>query len=79
MREALAVRDEIQGMIDSMPEQSLYELRPLILDFIANAPDNDDTLSEEELKLLDECRRERKENPESFMSIDEYMETRGIK
>ena len=48
-------------------------------DFTANVTEDDeDALSEEELRLLEECGKEWKENPESFMSIDDYMESRGI-
>ena len=79
MNGALTVRDEIQGMIDSMPEQSLYALRPLILDAMANAPDDDDdALSAEEMKLLEQCRKDWKERPESFISVAEYEKRRGL-
>ena len=78
MNGALTVRDEIQGMIDSMPEQTLYALRPLILDAFANAPEGDDTLSDDEVKLLEQCRKDWKEKPESFISIAEYRKRRGL-
>jgi len=78
MNGALTVRDEIQGMIDSMPERTLYALRPLILDAFANAPDRDDTLSDDETKLLEQCRKDWKETPERFISIDEYKKRRGL-
>jgi len=78
MTGALTVRDEIQGMIDSMPERTLYALRPLILDAFANAPDSDDTLSDDEMKLLEQCRKDWKETPESFVSIAEYKKRRGL-
>jgi len=78
MNGALTVRDEIQGMIDSMPERTLYVLRPLILDAFANAPDEDDALSDDEMKLLEQCRKDWKEAPESFLSIAEYKKRRGL-
>ena len=56
-----------------MPERSLYALRPLP-DVLASAPDidDDDTLSAEEAVLLEQCRKDWKENPEGFVSIADY-------
>jgi len=71
MNEALAVRDEIHGLIDNIPERNLYALRPL-LGILVNEPD--ETLSDEELALFFECEKDRKERPESFISIADYKE-----
>jgi len=78
MNGALTVKDEIQGMIDSLPERALYALRPLILDAFTNTPDEDDILSDGEMKLLEQCRKDWKETPESFISIAEYKKRRGL-
>jgi len=57
-----AIRQEIHGIIDDIPERNLLVLRPL-LDFLIDA---DDTLSVEEQGLLKQCREDRKNHPENF-------------
>jgi len=59
MNSALSVRDEIFEIIGNMPERKLHALR----DFLA---DDDDMLSDEEVKLLEQCRKDIKEYPENF-------------
>jgi len=59
MNSALSVRDEIFEIIGNMPERKLHALR----DFFA---DDDDMLSDEEVKLLEQCRKDIKEHPENF-------------
>ena len=39
---------------------------------------NDDILSEDELMLLEQCRKDWKEHPETFISIANYKKKRGI-
>jgi len=80
MNGTLTVRDEVHEMVDIMPERSLYALRPL-LDILMNTPAYDgdnDILSEDELMLLEQCRKDWKEHPETFISIADYKEKRGI-
>jgi hypothetical protein len=60
-----AVRREIHGIIDDIPERNLFILRPL-LDFLIDKNEADDSLSDEELALLEQCRKDRKEHPENF-------------
>ena len=74
MNGALAVREEIHGLIDNIPERNLYALRPL-LDVLVNEAD-DDTLSDDELALFLACEKDRKERPESFISISDYKKSR---
>jgi len=57
-----AIRQEIHGIIDDIPERNLLVLRPL-LDFLIDA---DDSLSVEEQGLLKQCREDRKERPETL-------------
>jgi len=59
MNAALSVKNEILEIIGNMPERKLYALR----DFLA---DDDDILSDEEVKLLEQCRKDIKEHPENF-------------
>lgn len=76
MNEALAVRQEIHGLIDSIPEHNLYALKPL-LNVLTDAAD-DDVLSDEELDLLAECRKNRKEHPETFTEWADVKKELGI-
>jgi hypothetical protein len=60
-----AVRQEIHRVIDDIPERNLSVLWPL-LDFLIDKDATDDSLSIEEQKLLEQCRKDRKEHPESL-------------
>jgi hypothetical protein len=75
MAGTLEIRREIHGLIDTMPERSLNVLRPL-LDFLVDNGADDDVLSDEERELLEECRRDRQEHPESFVSLADYIKRR---
>ena len=56
------VKQELHDLIENIPEKKLYALRPLLNMLV----DEDDALSEEEYLLLEGCRKDRKEHPESF-------------
>ena len=60
-----AIRQEIHGIIDDIPERNLFILRPL-LDFLIEENEADDSLSLEEQDLLTQCRDDRKKHPENF-------------
>ena len=80
MSQTLTVRDEVHEMIDIMSERSLHALRPL-LDILMDTPaydGDDDVLSEDELALLEQCRKDWKEHPETFISVAEYKKKRGF-
>jgi hypothetical protein len=57
----------IHGIIDDIPGRNLFILRPL-LDLLADKNTADDSLSSEELRLLEQCRKDRKERPENLAS-----------
>ena len=61
---ATTIRKEIRDIIDIIPEYNLYRLRPLLDALIETDPDN--FLSDEERQLLDQCRTDRLENPETL-------------
>jgi hypothetical protein len=63
----MAVRQEIHGIIDDIPERNLYILRPL-LNFLTEKSAADDSLSDGEAELLEQCRSDRREHPENFTS-----------
>jgi len=76
MNGALAIREEIHGLIDVMSERKLYALRPL-LDVLTDEQD-DDTLSDEEMASFLEFEKDIRERPQSFVSIAEYKKRRGL-
>jgi hypothetical protein len=69
---ASAIRKEMRDIIDIIPEYNLYRLRPLLDALVETDPD--DLLSDEEERLLEQCRNDRKERPETFTS---WREIRG--
>jgi hypothetical protein len=75
MNEVLAVRQELRGLIDNMPERNLYALRPLI-NVLAGDPD--DILSDEDKALFEECESDLIDRPASFVSLDDYKRQRGL-
>ena len=78
MREALAVRDEVIEMVRNMPERNLYALRPL-MDVLASEPaEMEDGLSDEDMEALMQSRERWAAEPESFLSVDEYAQSRGL-
>jgi hypothetical protein len=76
MSGALAIREEIHGLIDGMSERKLRALRPL-LGVLTDDRDGD-MISDEELTSFFEFEKELKEHPESFVSIAEYKQRRGL-
>ena len=78
MKGALAVRDEVIEMVKCMPERNLYALRPLMEVLASEPEDREDALSDEEMEAFIQSRKRWEENPESFVSVDEYAESRGL-
>ena len=66
MTNTFTVRQTIHSLIDSIPDHKLQALHPLLNILVEEA--GDDSLSDEELKLLEKCRMERKEHPEKLKS-----------
>jgi hypothetical protein len=72
-----AVRQEIHGIIDEIPERNLFILRPL-LDFLIDKDTLDDSLSGEEMELLEQCRKDRKERPENLTPWAKARREHGV-
>ena len=66
-----ALREEMKEFIDMMPEDNLVRLRPLFEVLIDE--DDDDILSPEEVRALEQCRRDLRERPESLISLDDFL------
>jgi hypothetical protein len=66
-----AIRGELKGYIDTIPDYNLEVVRP-ILSFLAKTPAADDPLvietdlTTEEKNIIAAGRKERKEHPENF-------------
>jgi len=67
MNGATAIRQELKSFIDVIPDHSLYALKPLLLVLAETEPLVIETdLTDEEIAMIDEGRRNRKEHPENF-------------
>jgi hypothetical protein len=67
---AAVLRKELKGYIDTMPERSLYILKPL-LSTLASPPYTIETdLTDEEIAMIDEGMAEYRANPKSFVPLE---------
>jgi hypothetical protein len=70
---ALAVRQEIHDLVDTMPERNLYALRPL-LDVLVNEPIIVETdLTDEEKAIIEEGDKHYREHPEDFVPLESIL------
>ena len=64
------LRKELQAYIETMPERSLYALKPL-LTVLCEPPYTVETnLTPEEIAMIDEGMAEYRASPESFIPLD---------
>ena len=67
---AAVLRKELQGYIETMPERSLYALKPL-LTVLCEPPYTIETdLTPEEIAMINEGMAEYRSNPASFVPLD---------
>ena len=67
---ATVLRKELQGYINTMPERSLYALKPILL-VLAQPPYTVETdLTAEEIAMIDEGMKEYRTNPSSFIPLE---------
>jgi hypothetical protein len=74
---ATALRKELQGYIKTMPEQKLTALKPLLRE-LAEPDFVIEPASPSERKRAEKRLKEYRENPDSFVSLEEYKKSRGI-
>ena len=67
---ASVLRKELQGYIETMPERSLYALKPLLAVLSEPLYTIETDLTSEEIAKIDEGMAEYRKNPSSFVSID---------
>ena len=77
---ATAIRQELKGYIDALPEASLEAVRPILRSYT----DGDDQplvyetdLTAEEREWIAEGRREAAEHPDDFITLDDYLKKIG--
>ena len=65
-----ALRKELQGYIETMPERSLYALKPLLSVLSGPLYTIETDLTAEEIAMIDEGMAEYRENPSSFVPLE---------
>jgi DNA-binding LacI/PurR family transcriptional regulator len=72
-------REQLHGYIDAMPDYGIPIVGPLLAHFADDTIIIETDLTTEEKADIAEGRKERKEHPENFISLDEYVKSRGVK
>ena len=67
--ETVAVRQKLHTFIDELPDYCLSSVEPL-LSYLAREPAIETNLTAEEKKWVQEGRKQYKEHPEDFLSLD---------
>jgi hypothetical protein len=76
------VRQELHGFIDAMPEYNFGAARSVLSSLVEPVPAINEPLvietdlTESEKRIIAAGRLERKEHPESFISLNDYLKTR---
>jgi hypothetical protein len=71
-------RQQLHGYIDAMPDYGLSIVEPILAHFADDQIIIETDLTAEEKADIAEGRKERREHPENFISLDEYVKSRGI-
>ena len=71
-------RQQLHGYIDAMPDYGLPIVEPILAHFADDLIIIETDLTAEEKADIAEGRKERMEHPENFISLDEYVTSRGI-
>jgi hypothetical protein len=72
-----ALRQELHGYVDEIPEEELAGLRPVLVSLVPPVIDNS-PLTEEELAIIAEGRAERAAHPESFIALADVLARNGL-
>ena len=67
---AAVLRKELQGYIETMPERSLYALKPLLAVLSEPLYTLETDLTKEEIAMIDEGMAEYRANPASFVPLE---------
>jgi hypothetical protein len=76
---ATLTRKKLHTFVDELPDDSLSAVEAALTGFFAE-PDYvvETDLTAEEIAIIEEGDREFAEHPENFISLDDYLKTRGI-
>ena len=72
MTEAV-LRKEIHSIIDTIPERSLYALKPLLTVLAKPAYTIETDLTLDEIAIIDKGIQEFRESPQNFVSLKDYL------
>ena len=67
---AAVLRNELKGYIETMPERSLYALKPLLSVLCKPFYTIETDLTADEIAMIDEGMAEYRKNPSSFVPLD---------
>jgi hypothetical protein len=67
---AAVLRNELHDYIDTLPERSLYALRPLLSVLAEPLYTVTTSLTAEEISMIDEGMQEYRDHPESFVPLE---------
>ena len=67
---AVVLRKELQSYIETMPERSLYALKPLLAVLSEPLYTIETDLTPEEISMIDEGMAEYRANPASFVPLE---------
>ena len=70
---AVTLRKELHSMIDTIPERSLYALRPLLSVLSEPLYTIETDLTPEEIAMIDEGMAEYYKNPSSFIPLENII------
>jgi hypothetical protein len=67
---AIAIRKELHGFIDALPERKLNALRPLFDVLVDDETIIETDLTDEELAIIEDGDRHYEEHPEDFVPLE---------
>ena len=73
-----ATRQRLHDYIDAMPDYGLPIVEPILAHFADEPLIIETNLTSEEKTIIQEGRKERKEHPESFITLAEYKKGLGL-
>ena len=71
----LAVKQELHGIIETMPERRLFELRKALIDepYIFEPAVIENNLTSEEMAVIEAGDKEFEKHPENFITLDNFL------
>ena len=71
----LAVKQELHGIIEAMPERRLFELRKALIDkpYIFDPAVIEEDLTSKEIAVIEAGDKEFEEHPEKFIALEDFL------